>query len=74
MANENENYEDMGNTSQSLAGKFQQFTNTFTDCIKAIVQLLLWLLIGFASLSAAYIGVRAVLFVVKAMLNVVGIS
>lgn len=53
--------------------KLQQFTGTFVNFIKSAVEFLVWLIVGLASLAAAYVAVRAILVAVKITLNALGI-
>ena len=53
--------------------KLQLFTGTFANAVKSAVEFLVWLVIGSASLAAAYVAVRAILVAVKITLNALGI-
>ncbi len=51
----------------------EDFARTFSQCIRAIVHILIWATIGFASIAATYVAARAVLIAVKTILQALGI-
>ena len=68
-----ENQNTQGQTNSNHEDKAKGFTNTYTAWIKAIIQLLIWSLIGLAVLAASYVGIRGILVAVKVVLNALGI-
>jgi len=51
----------------------QNLAQTFSQYIRAFVWLLLWAVIGLASLAAAYVAVRAIWVAVQLAMKAIGI-
>jgi hypothetical protein len=49
------------------------FVRVFSQYVWAIIQFLIWSILGFAGIAATYVAVRIVLVVVKAIFNALGI-
>lgn len=56
-------------SSQNL----QNFARAFSEFVKSTIQILIWAVIGFAAISATYVGARIVLVAVKTILRSLGI-
>ena len=73
MNNEYQNADDSPTDTGALGRKLQRRAGIFTNCIKALVQFLIWLVVGIASLAGAYAAIRIMLVGVKLILNAFGI-
>ena len=73
MNNEYQNTDDSISNTGALGRKLQRRAGVFTNCIKALVQFLIWLVVGLASLAGAYAAIRIILVGVKLILNAFGI-
>ena len=73
MSNGYQNTEDSATDTGTLGSKLRRRAAIFTDCIKASVQFLIWLVIGLAALAGAYAAIRIILVGVKLILNAFGI-
>ncbi len=73
MNNEYQNTDDSPTDTGALGRKLQRRVAVFTNCIKALVQFLIWLVVGLASLAGAYTAIRVILVGVKLILNAFGI-
>ena len=49
------------------------FARIFSQYIRAIVQFIIWAVIGLAAIAAGYVGVRAILVAVRIVLRALGI-
>lgn len=57
-----------------LSGQnLQSFARAFSEFVKSTIQILIWAVIGFAAISATYVGARIVLVAVKTILRSLGI-
>ena len=51
----------------------EHIARTFSQYVKAVVQILVWAVIGLASLAAAYVTIRALWIAVQMILQALGI-
>ena len=51
----------------------EDFARTFSQGIRAIIHILIWVTIGFASIAATYVAARTVWVAVKTILQALGI-
>ena len=51
----------------------ENFARAFSQCVRAVVHILIWATIGFVSIAATYVAARAVWVAVKTVLRVLGI-
>jgi len=56
-------------SSQNL----QNFARAFSEFVKSVVHILIWAVIGFAGLAAAYVGFKIILVMSKTVLRSLGI-
>ena len=51
----------------------ENFVRIFGQYVKAIVQFLIWIIIGFSAIATAYVTARVVLVAVKAIFTALGV-
>ena len=73
MSNGYQNTDDSITDPGAIGTRLRRYAAVFTNCIKALVQFLLWLIVGLAALAGAYASVRVILVAVRLILNAFGI-
>lgn len=73
MNTEYQNTEEQINNSKTFSRKFLNLSAVFADSTRAAIHFLIWLVIGSASLAAAYLGIRVILIAVKIVSKALGI-
>ena len=73
MNTEYQNTESQINSYGTSGRKLLHLAAIFADSIKAVIHFLIWLVIGSASLAAAYLGIRVILVAVKIISKALGI-